>query len=200
MQRAKEKYFATKEGKFQAGNPTTGQPATAPGPDWMNAVQEEICGVIEWAGITLSDGDNGQLKDAIQKKLTSLKNTIDTEISALNKIVDAKIAALENNINDAVNKKEDAPEYVVFENNDDVQPLPRLVWQYGEKWVEGQVKRVEMLNATVRDGVSIPVSTQSQEIYSVTFYKDSYREFMCVGFRTIGSQLYAKLKLNGNPH
>lgn len=177
MQRAKEKYFATKEGKFQAGNPTTGQPATAPGPEWMNAVQEELCGVIEGAGITLNDNNNGQLKSAIEKMISTLKTVLETEIS----------------------KKEDAIEYVTFVNEDSpnpsVTPNPWQAWQFSDKWKVGQVKRVEMTNAP-RTGSGIIICDSTSGSYrNVFFYKDAFRTFRCVGTATIGNQGYAVLKV-----
>lgn len=74
MQRAKEKYFATKEGMFQPGNPATGYPATAPGPDWMNAVQEELVNAVSMFGRELDDGDNSQLKKTLKEKFDDVEN------------------------------------------------------------------------------------------------------------------------------
>lgn len=50
---------------FTEGNPVTATPATTVTDDWLNAVQEEIAGVIEGAGDTLDKPDNGQLLAAI---------------------------------------------------------------------------------------------------------------------------------------
>jgi hypothetical protein len=52
-------------GKFTMGNPQEGQRATQMGEDWPNAVQEELAGVIEGAGIELDKANNGQLLAAI---------------------------------------------------------------------------------------------------------------------------------------
>jgi hypothetical protein len=52
-------------GYFAQPNPTGGVPATIPGYEWFNAVQEEICSVIESAGIVLDPADGAQLKKAI---------------------------------------------------------------------------------------------------------------------------------------
>jgi microcystin-dependent protein len=52
-------------GQFSLGNPATGTPATRLGADWPNAVQEEICTVIEAAGLTLEKGTNSQLLTAL---------------------------------------------------------------------------------------------------------------------------------------
>lgn len=53
-------------GTFVSGNPFAGIEGTILGPDWLNAVQEEIAGPVESAGITLSKQDNGQLERAIE--------------------------------------------------------------------------------------------------------------------------------------
>ena len=53
-------------GFFQSGNPATGQKATTVDRDWANAQQEEICAVIEAAGITLSKTNRTQLLAAIR--------------------------------------------------------------------------------------------------------------------------------------
>lgn len=53
------------EGKFDEGNPATGQRATRISADWMNDVQEAICYVIEQQGIELEKGDETQLRAAI---------------------------------------------------------------------------------------------------------------------------------------
>lgn len=52
-------------GKWQAGNPAIGQRATQIPADWMNAVQEAICYLIETSGIELVKGDDSQLYDAV---------------------------------------------------------------------------------------------------------------------------------------
>jgi hypothetical protein len=53
-------------GFFQSGNPATGQKATTVDRDWTNAVQEEICAVIERSGLTLSKTDRTQLWQALR--------------------------------------------------------------------------------------------------------------------------------------
>lgn len=56
---------------FTEGDPGTGTPATQVTEDWLNAVQEEIAGVIEGAGDTLDKPDNAQLYDAINTMITT---------------------------------------------------------------------------------------------------------------------------------
>lgn len=51
---------------FTLGNPVGGIPASKLGADWPNAVQEEICNLIEAAGLALSKPDNTQLLQAIR--------------------------------------------------------------------------------------------------------------------------------------
>ena len=53
------------QGHFSDGNPQTGQRATLVTADWLNAAQEAICRVIEYANIPLQKGDDDQLRDAI---------------------------------------------------------------------------------------------------------------------------------------
>lgn len=53
-------------GYFTNGNPQTGTPATIPGADWANAVQEEICNVITGFGLALSKTTHNQMYLAIQ--------------------------------------------------------------------------------------------------------------------------------------
>ena len=54
-------------GFFTGGNPASGTPATVVTADWANATQEEICYVIEAAGIVLSKYDRTQLYQALQR-------------------------------------------------------------------------------------------------------------------------------------
>lgn len=56
-------------GYFSDGNPATQKPATTLSQDWANAVQEEIAGVIEGAGLDLDKTKNNQLNQAIDKKI-----------------------------------------------------------------------------------------------------------------------------------
>ena len=62
--KAVDKFGAGKPG-FTAGNPSTGTPATQLSEVFFDSVQEELCAVIEAAGITLDPADRGQLKKAI---------------------------------------------------------------------------------------------------------------------------------------
>lgn len=53
-------------GFFTGGNPGTGTPATIPGYEWFNGVQEELMHVIETAGLSGSSTDHTKLFQAIQ--------------------------------------------------------------------------------------------------------------------------------------
>lgn len=53
-------------GHFTDGDPLIPQEPTIVGEDWLNAVQEEICNVIEAAGITLNKPTNTQLLAAMR--------------------------------------------------------------------------------------------------------------------------------------
>jgi hypothetical protein len=52
-------------GQFTDGDPTIGQQATVVDDDFMNAVQEEIAGTVEKAGIALNKASHLQLFDAL---------------------------------------------------------------------------------------------------------------------------------------
>lgn len=52
-------------GFFAAPDPAGGVPATVPGYEWYNTIQEELCAVIEGAGLVLDTADRAQLKKAI---------------------------------------------------------------------------------------------------------------------------------------
>lgn len=56
---------ATQAGQFTEGDPTQGVPATTVTGAWLNALQEEVAGVIEGAGMALDKPDNAQLRAAI---------------------------------------------------------------------------------------------------------------------------------------
>jgi len=57
---------ATETNQFTEGDPSSGVPATQVTDDWLNAVQEELCGAIEGVGLALDKGDNAQLVTALQ--------------------------------------------------------------------------------------------------------------------------------------
>ncbi|CNC79856.1 MULTISPECIES: hypothetical protein [Yersinia] len=69
-----DKFGAGKNG-FTRGNPQTGGPATALDDDYFDAVQEELAGLVEAAGITLKKTDRAQVLAAIKLLIGSETNT-----------------------------------------------------------------------------------------------------------------------------
>lgn len=63
---------------YTKGNPGLGIPATVVDDDALNAMQEEICGVIEGAGIVLDKTKRNQLLAALQGKLARNRLTANT--------------------------------------------------------------------------------------------------------------------------
>lgn len=57
---------ANSPGYFSGGDPLRGRKATRVTKDWLNRVQEEICNVIEAAGINLDRADDTQLLQALR--------------------------------------------------------------------------------------------------------------------------------------
>jgi hypothetical protein len=68
-------------GYFTEGDPGVGILGTKVSADWLNAVQEEISGVIEGAGLSLDKTDPGQLHAAIDSLIASnaIGGTLGTE-------------------------------------------------------------------------------------------------------------------------
>lgn len=56
---------------FKEGDVLTGDPATSLSAAWFNDTQEELCAVIEGAGLTLNGDDRTQLRQAIQALATA---------------------------------------------------------------------------------------------------------------------------------
>ena len=73
------------DGKFSngSGNEENNQAGTALDAEWLNAVQEEICGVIESVDLDLTKGNDSQLLQAIDTKLGPLKKDIEAIKEAL---------------------------------------------------------------------------------------------------------------------
>lgn len=97
--------------------------------------------------------------------------------------------------------------FVSFEFSDDVDPELGMTewkaWQMAENWEVGQVKRVYCTNvSTVRN---VPVYYDADSSWKmVPFYKNCYREFRCVGARSVTedgiSRMYAVLLVNGGSY
>ncbi|EOT7596734.1 hypothetical protein ACNIT0_004463, partial [Yersinia enterocolitica] len=69
-----DKFGSGKNG-FTRGNPQTGVPATALDDDYFDAVQEELAGVVEAAGLTLKKTDRAQVLASIKLLIGSETNT-----------------------------------------------------------------------------------------------------------------------------
>jgi hypothetical protein len=54
-------------GFFTGGNPGLGQPATVPGFEWFNSVQEELIHIIMRGGITASNADLAQVRKSLDR-------------------------------------------------------------------------------------------------------------------------------------
>lgn len=65
---------ATATNKFTDGDPLVPTPSTVLAAKWHNAVQEEVALTVEAASLTLDDGDDTQLQQAINYFLRSLEN------------------------------------------------------------------------------------------------------------------------------
>ena len=65
---------ATEDNEFTEGNPVTGTPPTQVTAKWLNSVQREVVAVIEAAGLTLDEEDDGQLLAAINILINNAVN------------------------------------------------------------------------------------------------------------------------------
>lgn len=54
-------------GYFTGGNPATGTPATVPGYEWFNAVQEELVALVLRSGLALDPADSAQLRKSLDR-------------------------------------------------------------------------------------------------------------------------------------
>lgn len=59
--------IATTNGLFDGGNPATNTKGTVVTKDWLNALQEELAGVVEGFNLTLDPLDNHQILAILQK-------------------------------------------------------------------------------------------------------------------------------------
>lgn len=57
---------------FVAEDPSISRPPAEVDEVWLNGVQEELAGFIEWAGLVLSAADNTQLRQALLAKFATL--------------------------------------------------------------------------------------------------------------------------------
>lgn len=63
-------------GYFTGGDPQVPVPATIPGYEWFNGVQEELAYVIEQAGLVMSSADNTLLRQAILKMVSDAASSV----------------------------------------------------------------------------------------------------------------------------
>ncbi|HDL7749841.1 TPA: hypothetical protein PXP51_002210 [Yersinia enterocolitica] len=70
-----DKFGAGKNG-FTRGNPQTGAPATALDDDYFDAVQEELAGIVEAAGLILDKTNRSQLLAALKKLFLQSGNNL----------------------------------------------------------------------------------------------------------------------------
>lgn len=68
--------------RFASGNPQIGQQGTIVDHQWLNDVQENLCVLIEFAGLVLAKGDHDQLKLAIQALDTATLNAAKAYVDA----------------------------------------------------------------------------------------------------------------------
>ncbi|MEW6595641.1 MAG: hypothetical protein AB1413_12305 [Thermodesulfobacteriota bacterium] len=64
--------IGTPSGLFSAGNPATNTKGTVVTDAWLNAVQEELAGILEGFGVVLTPADSGQLIDALLANLANI--------------------------------------------------------------------------------------------------------------------------------
>lgn len=74
---------ATKDNKFTEGSIEDNTSGTIVTADFLNAIQEEICNVIEHDGVKLDKNDNKQLNNVIEKRINVVSEAIKISHSAL---------------------------------------------------------------------------------------------------------------------
>jgi len=89
------KRIDTPDGRFAAGDPVTRKPGSLVTSTWMNALQDEICNVIEQAGLTLDENDQTQLR-------TAIGNMISGAIATHNHVI-ADVTGLQSALNGKLN-------------------------------------------------------------------------------------------------
>lgn len=87
---ARENMFGVGKSGFHDNADLPGQDATYVSPGWFNAVQEELCNLLELRGITLDPESKRQLYDLLttQADLEALADEIETNFIRKNNIVD----------------------------------------------------------------------------------------------------------------
>jgi len=59
-------------GMYVGEDAATNRPPTEVTPEHLNAMQEELSGLVEWAGLALNKGDNTQVRQALLEKFAGL--------------------------------------------------------------------------------------------------------------------------------
>lgn len=154
-------------GQWQAGNPAIGQRATQIPADWMNAVQEAICHVIETAGIELTKGDDTQLYDAIIALIAGVVGDGSGAVPTVRQVLTGGLATGGGDL--AANRTITVPKAtsgeVTAQVRDDVAVTPAsLAGLVSFAWVAGGlasalVVRVGQVIIQVFDGVAQPNTT-----------------------------------------
>lgn len=114
---------ATETNQFTEGDPSSGVPATQVTDDWLNAVQEELCGAIEGVGLALDKGDNAQLVTALQALAAAAASwtTGDAKLTLKTAADDGWIMADDGTIGDASSGASNRA-------NADTEDLYALLW------------------------------------------------------------------------
>ena len=88
--------------------------------------------------------------------------------------------------------------FVDFEYTTDEPELQgQQAWQLASNWEVGQVKRVRCTNAAAGGTQVTTFGDTSGSYNQVTFYRYSFREFVCVGTYTTTGYTWAVLAVNG---
>lgn len=147
-------HITADNGTFTNGNLAGGVVPTVITADWANALQEEICSVIEGFGIVLDKEDNAQLLAALVSHFSATSSA-----SQLFSISD--YGAVGNNIADDTDAINDAIAAAVLANGGKIAvPSPGIGWKTTDN--------IELYDGCILEGTSIP----SQHNYSL--YGDGY--------------------------
>jgi hypothetical protein len=126
-------------GYFTPGNPAVGQPATTPGYEWFNAVQEELEAAIVGAGITLDADNLVQLRTAMRRlsgaNVTNVTATTTLTVDAAG-IVNVAVAAAATITLPAANAAGGRPYRLTFVRSDTTANLV-TVQRAGADLIEG---------------------------------------------------------------
>lgn len=119
---------------FSDNTDLSGQDATYLSPDWFNAVQEELAGVVEASGAALNKGNNGQLLTALHAIFASDAQLTEVD-SRLTAAITALSAATQQAIIDERNRLYPIGTglYIVYDDNNPADTLGWGTWQLVSK-------------------------------------------------------------------